>query len=195
MLKDIIKEKGISVYKLAKESGVPYTTCNQIVLGNRNIEECSIKTISSLASYLNVPIESLFKPNKQVISTSWLDAKNKKYIFPIVSNNDYFDISRIHPLKQKTINKIYEVVKNDQRIKKVIIFGSSTTIRCNKDSDIDIAIELINNTNEIKNDISEKIQEITNYNSDIIWLDKIKVNTKIYNNINKGVTIYEQAIS
>lgn len=195
MLKDIIKDSGCSVYKVSKESGVPYTTCNEIVLEKKNIEDCSIKTIASLASYLNVPLESLFKSKKQKISTSWLDAKDKQYIFPIVVDNNNYDVSRIHPLKQRIINNIYNVVSNDSRISKVVVFGSSTTIRCNKNSDIDIAIELNNYSNENRNDVSEKIQEVNNYNTDIIWLDKIKTGSNISNNINKGVTIYEQTIS
>lgn len=195
MLKDIINEKQISVYKVSKESGVPYTTCNEIVLGKKNIEDCSIRTISSLANYLNVPIESLYKNLKQKQSTSWLDAKDKQYIFPILIKTNEFNISRIHPLKQNVVHSIFLELKNDSRIKKIIIFGSSTTIRCNKNSDVDIAIELTENTNDIKNEVSEKIQEISNYNSDIIWLDKIKKDTNIYKNINKGVKIYEQTLS
>lgn len=195
MLKDIIKENGYSVYKVSKESGVPYTTCNEIVLGKKNIEDCSIKTIASLASYLNVPLESLFKSKKQKISSSWLEAKDKRYIFPIVIDDAKYEAARIHPLNQKAINNIYDVVSVDHRILKVIVFGSSTTIRCNRNSDVDIAIELADYSNEIKNEISEKIQEVNNYNTDIIWLDRVKSGSNIVNNINKGVTIYEQTIS
>lgn len=195
MLKDIIKENGYSVYKVSKESGVPYTTCNEIVLGKKNIEDCSIKTIASLASYLNVPLESLFKSKKQKTSSSWLEAKDKRYIFPIVIDDAKYEAARIHPLNQKAINNIYDVVSVDPRILKVIVFGSSTTIRCNRNSDVDIAIELADYSNEIKNEISEKIQEVNNYNTDIIWLDRVKSGSNIVNNINKGVTIYEQTIS
>lgn len=195
MLKDIIKEKQISVYKVSKESGVPYTTCNEIVLGKKNIEDCSIKTISSLAKYLDVPLESLYRKNKQKLSTSWLDAKDNQYIFPKLIETNDFNISRIHPLKQNVVYSIYLGLKNDSRIKRIIVFGSSTTIRCNRNSDIDIAIELIHNTNDVKNEVSEKIQEISNYDSDIIWLDRIKKDSNIYKNIIKGETIYEQTLS
>lgn len=191
MLKEIIKEKGLSVYKVAKGSGIPYTTVNEIVLGKKNINDCSIKTISTLANFLDVPIESLYTNKIQRISTSWLEARNKEYIFPTIVTNSNYDVSRIHPLKQKVVNEIYEFVSKDNRIKKVIIFGSSCTIRCNKDSDIDVCVELIDNSNDIKNEISEKIQTITKFNSDILWFDRLKKGTNIYNNINKGVTIYE----
>lgn len=193
MLKEILKDKNISVYKLAKESGIPYTTVNEIVLGKKNPKECSVKTISSLANYLNVPQQALFDDSKIKISTSWLDQKNKKYIFPIIVDNDEYDASRFHPLNQKRVNIIFNIVHNDYRIDKVIIFGSSTTIRCNKNSDIDVYISLnkkdINNKN--KDEISKTIQEQLDYKADILWADRIDKNSNLYKNIMKGETIYE----
>lgn len=195
MIKDILKDKNISVYKLAKESGVPYTTVNEIVLGKKNPKDCSVRTISSLANYLNVPEQALFDDSKIQISTSWLDQKDKIYIFPIIVNNDNYDVSRIHPLNQKKINIVFNIINNDPRINKVIIFGSSTTLRCNKNSDVDIYISLnqkdVNNKN--KDEISEAIQNELDYKADIIWADRVNGNSKLYKNIMKGETIYEQA--
>lgn len=197
MLKDIIKDKKISVYKLAKESGVPYTTVNELVLEKKNPKDCSVKTISNLANYLNVPEQALFDDSKIKISTSWLNNKEKQYIFPIIEKNDSFNMTRIHPLNQKKANIIFSTLSKDKRVNKVIIFGSSTTIRCNKNSDIDIYIALNkeHNNNIDKGEISEKIQNKLNYKVDIIWADKVKKDSKLYNNIMKGETIYEQAVS
>ena len=194
MIKDILKDKNISVYKLAKESGVPYTTVNEIVLGKKNPKDCSVRTISSLANYLNVPEQALFDDSKIQISTSWLDQKDKRYTFPIIVNNDNYDVSRIHPLNQKKINIVFNIINNDSRINKVIIFGSSTTLRCNKNSDVDIYISLnqkdVNNEN--KDEISEAIQNELDYKADIIWADRVNSNSRLYKNIMKGETIYEQ---
>lgn len=193
MLKDIIKEKGISVYRLAKGSGIPYTTVNEIVLNKKRIEDCNTKTILAISKYLNKPIESLINNKNNTISTSWQDARYKKYSFPIVVKNKEFEINRIHPLKQKEVVTIYNTIKNNKKINSLIVFGSSTTIRCNKNSDIDICIELNkdNINNETKNEISELLQEKLNYNLDIIWKDRITKNTNIYKNIERGVKIYE----
>ena len=194
MLKDILKDKNISVYKLAKKSGVPYTTVNEIVLGKKNPKDCSVRTISNLANYFNVPEQALFDDTEIKISTSWLDKKNKKYVFPIIVKNSNYDVSRIHPLNQKKIDIVFNIVNDDSRINKVIVFGSSTTIRCNKNSDVDIYISLyskdINNKN--KNEISETIQNKLNYNADIIWADRVANESQLYKNIMKGETIYEQ---
>ena len=40
-----------------------------------------------------------------------------------------------------------------------------------------------------KNEISEKIQELTDWNADIIWYDRIDKSDRIYKNILKGVQI------
>ena len=79
-------------------------------------------------------------------------------------------------------------------IEKAIIFGSSINIRCNKKSDIDIAVKIKEEcfNNNSKNSISEEIQEICGYNSDIIWLNTIDEKSQLYYNINtKGVVVYE----
>lgn len=193
MLKDILKQKGISSYKLAKDSGLPYTTVNEIVLGKKNIKECNAKTVLALANTLNINVQELFDQNKPTLSSSWLDNKDKRFIFPIIEENKKIDISNFHPLKQKNINLIFNIISNDSRINKAIIFGSSTNIRCNNKSDIDIYIKLNSDSinNKTKNEVSLNIQEAINYDADIVWDDKVNKESNLYKNINKGVTIYE----
>ena len=80
----------------------------------------------------------------------------------------------------------------------VIIFGSCINIRCNRKSDIDIAIYIDEKyfTLQNKNKISEDIQEICDYNADIIWLNSIDKESQLYDNIDrKGLVIYEQITS
>lgn len=197
MLKKYLQEKKISIYKLSEISNVPYTTLNELINGKKNIKDCKIKTVESIASSLNLSIEALLamlNEKKIVLSDSWEKNKEKIFYFPVIVKNDNYDCSRIHPLKQKKVNEIYNSVKNNKKIKKVIIFGSSVNIRCNQKSDIDIAIKLKDEyyNKENKNIISEKIQEICDYNSDIIWLNSIDDSSQLYRNIySKGVVIYE----
>lgn len=196
MLNEILKSKNLSVYKLSELSNVPYTTVNELVNGKKNIADCKIKTIENIAKALNVSIETLLNMsnNKISLSNSWEENKNKKYSFPVIIENNNYECTRIHPLKQKVTDEIYQYVKNNKYIQKVIIFGSSVNIRCHRKSDVDIAIMIHQEEYNIsiQNSISEEIQEITNYNADIIWLNKVEKDTKLYNNIyNKGVVIYE----
>lgn len=201
MLKEYLKTKKLSVYKLAELSNVPYTTLNELINGKKRIDDCKIKTIENIAKALNISIESLLQllNNKNIVlSNSWQENKDKVFYFPIVVNNLNYQANRIHPLMQRVVNDIYEYVKTNNSIEKVIIFGSAINIRCNNKSDIDVALKIKNEcfNIEYRNKISEIIQEISNFNADIIWLNTIDKNSRLYENVcKKGVVIYEQVIS
>lgn len=197
MFKDYLKENNLSVYKLSEMSNVPYTTLNELINGKKKITDCKIKTIESIANALNCSIETLLKllnGKNMVLSNTWEDNKDKKFYFPIVVKNDNYDCQRIHPLKQRIVDEVYNYIKDNVMIEKVIIFGSAINVRCNNKSDVDIAIKVKEEyfNKESKNNISEDIQEICDYNSDIIWLNTIDEKSQLYYNINtKGVVIYE----
>lgn len=197
MLKKYLQEKKISVYKLSEMSNVPYTTLNELINGKKKIKDCKIKTVESIASSLNLSIEtmlSMLNEKNIILSDSWEKNKENIFYFPIIVNNDNYDCARIHPLMQKKVNEIFNEIKKSSIIEKVIIFGSSVNIRCNKNSDLDIAIKLKEEyfNRENQNLISEEIQVISDYNSDIVWLNTIDSQSQLYRNISsKGVIIYE----
>lgn len=60
-LNDLLNEKKISKYRLAKESGVPQTTIIDICSGKTHIEKCSADTLYKIAKVLNVSMESLIE--------------------------------------------------------------------------------------------------------------------------------------
>ena len=68
-LTGLLREKQLSVYQCAKESGVPYTTLLDIVKGKTRIEKCAAETIYKLAKALNVEMEELlaecFRENEE----------------------------------------------------------------------------------------------------------------------------------
>ena len=113
------------------------------------------------------------------------------FIFPIISENIYKNIDRIHPLKQKLIFKILENNNILKYCKSIKVFGSSISIKCRWESDIDFAIYLNDNTLEIRNNISEIIGKITEWNYDIIWMNDNNEESDIYLKINKGVELIE----
>ena len=61
-IKDTLNKKRISVYRLSKTSGVPYTTVNDICNGKTRLEKCSAETIYRLAQALDVSMEELLAP-------------------------------------------------------------------------------------------------------------------------------------
>lgn len=65
LLKDILKQKNITIYKLSKKSGVPYSTLNEIVNEKAKLNKCSAETVYHIASALDVSMEDLLKPYMQ----------------------------------------------------------------------------------------------------------------------------------
>ena len=63
MLKDILNEKGLSVYKVAKETEIPYSTLHDIVVGNTLIENMSSNALFRLAKYLELSMEQVYTAN------------------------------------------------------------------------------------------------------------------------------------
>lgn len=58
-IRETLKEKNMSVYRLAKESRIPYATINDICSGKASLEKCSEETIYKLAKALELSMEEL----------------------------------------------------------------------------------------------------------------------------------------
>lgn len=65
MLSDILKEKGLSVYNVSKNTGIPYSTVFDLVQGNTLIERTNADCLYRLSKYLGISMERLFLANKQ----------------------------------------------------------------------------------------------------------------------------------
>ena len=61
-IQDMLRERNMSIYKLAKSSGIPYATCNDLVSGKARLEKCSAETVYKIANALNVSMESILSP-------------------------------------------------------------------------------------------------------------------------------------
>ena len=60
-INEILENKGMTKYRLAKLSGVPHTTLNDIFSGKTRIEKCSGETLYKIAKALSVSIETLLE--------------------------------------------------------------------------------------------------------------------------------------
>lgn len=60
-INQILAQKGITKYRLAKQSGVPHATLNDICSGKTNICKCSAETLYRIACVLDVSMETLIK--------------------------------------------------------------------------------------------------------------------------------------
>lgn len=60
-INDILKETGITKYRLSKLSGVPHATLNDLCSGKSRIEKCSAETLYKIAKALHVSMEVLIE--------------------------------------------------------------------------------------------------------------------------------------
>lgn len=57
--KDLLAQKGLTVYRLSKTSGIPKTTLNDIATGKVDLLNCSGRTLKEISCSLGVSIEEL----------------------------------------------------------------------------------------------------------------------------------------
>lgn len=62
IINELMCSKNISQYRLSKESGIAYTTINDICSGKAQVEKCSAETIYRIAKVFGVSMESLIEP-------------------------------------------------------------------------------------------------------------------------------------
>jgi len=58
-LNDYLKEKNMTKYQFAKDSGVPFTTISEITTGKTKIQNCTGATLYKLAKAMDVAMEDL----------------------------------------------------------------------------------------------------------------------------------------
>ncbi len=88
MLRDRLNEKGISIYSLARESGISYSTLNDLVNGKVEIDQCRVGLLRSLARTLGLSLEEtcgVCDGTERTVSTSYhvdvqVFVRNKSYV-------------------------------------------------------------------------------------------------------------------
>ncbi len=114
--------------------------------------------------------------------------------FPIVVETDCKNIYRVYPLKQKIVARLFSIAPKYEEIRKIYIFGSSVTGRCNIDSDLDVCIDADVSDGMRIFEMQKEIGDACNWNCDILMYSNI--GTALKETIHKeGVVIYEQPIS
>ena len=62
LINDELQEKKMTIYQLAKLSGVPYATVNDICHEKTKLTKCSAETVYKISRALNVSMEDLLAP-------------------------------------------------------------------------------------------------------------------------------------
>ena len=87
MLKDYLKDQHRSMYRLAEESGVAYSTVNDLANGRIEIQNCRAGILKDLARALSVSMDELYElcsneiefPLESMATSARIRVKNKKY--------------------------------------------------------------------------------------------------------------------
>lgn len=99
----ILKERNITKYRLSKESGIPYTTVNDICSGKAQLTKCSAETVYRISRQLNIAMEEL-------IGTSMKDALGTEHR----TSFETFKSNVCHRVKDiKDIDFIIETLESD----------------------------------------------------------------------------------
>ena len=75
------------------------------------------------------------------------DSSKMKY-FPVCADRAVPNINRIYPIQQQYVVNIVSVAEKYNCIQRITIFGSSTSIKCTIDSDLDVCLETKKNYDE-----------------------------------------------
>lgn len=130
-----------------------------------------------------------------------IDRKNKNWHFNnVVGNNKFMGVDRIHPLKQQQVKTIVDAAREDDAVKRVIIFGSSTRYDCDATSDLDICIDWNTNCYDTEGvlmpftiNLRKVISDVTQGNADVVnyaYLD----DTVLKEAVREGVVVYEHNV-
>lgn len=103
-----------------------------------------------------------------------------------MKNIEMIDIRKVDIVKELCV-----LAEKNNIIKRIIIFGSAAQKKCSEDSDLDICLEIIGETNDLKlHDFRVKANKACDYNCDIVIYNQVGSNLKEEIN-NKGVVVYE----
>lgn len=110
--------------------------------------------------------------------------------FPVVVQSDCSNINRIHPLKQKAVDRIYHLASKFGEIKRVYIFGSAASALCNVDSDLDICIDADMSDGLRIYEMQKEFGESCDWNCDMIMYGHL--GSRLKKTVDEqGVVIYE----
>ena len=100
MLKKYLKEQGKTIYALSRESGVAYSTLNDLANGKVEIEQCKVSLLRRMSAALGVSLEECIRicsADEIIVPTSYgIDAKvnvhNKSYHAEFAYDNETIDL-------------------------------------------------------------------------------------------------------
>lgn len=110
--------------------------------------------------------------------------------FPVTVKTKCKNISRVYPLKQKQVAEIFDRASGFDIIRRIFVFGSSVTSKCNIDSDLDLCIDADTSDGMKVYEMQRAFGEACAWNCDILMYSNI--GKTLRDTVQKeGVIIYE----
>lgn len=189
LVRRIRESTGLTRKSFCEKYGIPYMTMTDWELGKHEIPPYMLRMLEYRVRVDTDLSKDMFSDRS--VCHEWEKQKEYRTEFPVVAMHHIVPVKNIYPTKQQMAIDIHNSLTNDSRVVSAVLFGSSVTMKCRPESDLDIAVRLGEDYIDkgTKNEISEKIQEIADWNADIVWYDKIKPTDLIYRNIMKGVQV------
>lgn len=206
-LKAMREKAGLKQSELAQISGVNLRSLQDYEQGHKSLYSAKGETLLRLSIVLGYSVEEILKgavveidpieENLDSLREARLIAYVNSYVnraeheahFPVICHDEIVDMSRIYPTKQELVKNVLSNIRSDGRVDSLRLFGSSITMACNRESDVDFAVGLKDTSMDARNEISEKIQTACNWEADIIWLDHLSPSDRILPNIMKGLVL------
>lgn len=88
-------------------------------------------------------------------------------------NPSFKNVELIFPTQQRDVSLLVNSLKDNNNVKKIVIFGSSVTSACNPWSDIDTYVELVNEESIRPPKLENPVDLWTNYDVDDRLLHEI----------------------
>lgn len=144
---------------------------------------------SSPAPYVVEMIEKLL--DKDIASEKNLESsasiENDRHSIPkktrwkVCISDPFPNCDRIYPIQQRKVKEVLDGITGNPAVKRAVVFGSSTTGKCHIGSDIDIYVEMENNSNPLQKSFDFPVDLWTNFTADEHLMKEIE---------SKGVVVY-----
>ena len=167
-IRKLRKQLALSQSKFAKKYGIPVRTLQKW-------EQGVAEPLPYLMALIQeeIDIEDYIK-----VEQFYLTNTSKQ--FEVVSK-PFKNANKIHPVQQNNVLKIIEELSKYDEVKKIIVFGSSVTNRCNYESDLDIYVELTKEKNVKTYSVDVSVDFWTNFTVEPPMMEEIN---------NNGVLVY-----
>ena len=103
-INELLKQKNMTKYRLAKVSGIPQTTVIDICSGKTKIEKCNAETLYKLAKALDITMEFLMSDKMEYRSNFETFKGNVCHMVKDMGDFDFI----IHTLETNEIRKLYD---------------------------------------------------------------------------------------